>query len=316
MKKILPLAVFLFVILAPQTFGQTDTMLNLNRYSTYILDRNNRLDLDYELASTDFDYYNLVAALGGNSQTLVDTPLEIALLSNSAGVIDIRPAEANAILPANNPRQADLKLGAAVLQELQVLRFLGDTAAAGRHEAVLQFITGRGNATRAEVEAFYRNGIRGLISATVDEEFNKISFLLRGGPRGSYGAMLTRNNNGGYALSYEDANDVTKTLSAQTLEALLAEMRRSTTDFDERAINTVRTQAALIPAVAYGSVEIQAVIGDISNFFLNPNNSTFENLVRRHRSFPASAQGNFASTSFLRTIISFNEAIARRVLDR
>jgi hypothetical protein len=58
--------------------------------------------------------------------------LEIALLSTCAGVVDIRPVEAVNML--GNAKQADLKLGAAVYQEMQVLRFLGDTAAAGRHE--------------------------------------------------------------------------------------------------------------------------------------------------------------------------------------
>ncbi|MDR1836307.1 MAG: hypothetical protein LBQ89_01470, partial [Treponema sp.] len=89
-------------------------------------------------------------------------------------VLNIRPAEADAILPANNPKLADQKLGAAVFQEIQILRFLGDTAAVNRHEAVLQFITGRGNATRAEIEAFYRNNIQAFISSRYDEGANNV----------------------------------------------------------------------------------------------------------------------------------------------
>jgi len=113
----------------------------------------------------------------------------------SPPVMNIRPVLADTVLPANNPKQADLKLGAAVFQEIQILRFLGtsagseNTAAVGRHEGMLRFITDRGNVTRAEVETFYRNGIRGLISDTVDEEFNKISWLLGN----KYNAVLTRN---------------------------------------------------------------------------------------------------------------------------
>ena len=64
-----------------------------------------------------------------------------------------------------------LNVGARAYADLQIARFLGDTAAVNRHEAVLQFITGRGNATRAEIEAFYRNNIRGLIEEVVDREF-------------------------------------------------------------------------------------------------------------------------------------------------
>jgi hypothetical protein len=52
---------------------------------------------------------------------------------------------------------------------LQLLRFLGDTAAVNRHEAVLQFITNRKNVTRAEIETYYRNNIGKLVSQVVDE---------------------------------------------------------------------------------------------------------------------------------------------------
>jgi hypothetical protein len=74
-----------------------------------------------------------------------------------------------------NAKQADQKLGAAVYQEIQILRFLADTAAVNRHEAVLKFITDRGNATRAEIEAYYRNGIRRLVSEMVDEQVRRFN---------------------------------------------------------------------------------------------------------------------------------------------
>jgi hypothetical protein len=163
MKKITALTVFLLVV-AVNTFGQE--MLNLNKYSAYFLNANGRLDRPYLRAATDEDY-NRIAALGGDELSL-DTPLEIALLSICSGVADIRPAEANRML--GTPKQADQKLGAAVFQEIQILRFLGDTASVCRHEAVLKFITDRGNVTRAEVEAYYRNGIAGLVSQIVDEQ--------------------------------------------------------------------------------------------------------------------------------------------------
>jgi hypothetical protein len=113
---------------------------------------------------------NVDVTLGGDL-TDVDTPLEIALWSIAPGVAEIRPAEANRML--GTPRQADLKLGTAVFQEIQVLRFFGDTAAVSRHEAMLQFIVNPGNVTRTEVEAFYCGGIMGLISGIVDEEVAK-----------------------------------------------------------------------------------------------------------------------------------------------
>jgi hypothetical protein len=39
-------------------------------------------------------------------------------------------------------------LGAALYQEIQVLRFRGDTAAAGRYEGMLKFVQDRNNVTR------------------------------------------------------------------------------------------------------------------------------------------------------------------------
>ena len=68
-----------------------------------------------------------------------------------------------------------LNVGARAYADLQIARFLNDTAAVNRHEAVLQYIIGRGNATRAEIETFYRNNIRALISQVVDEEFRGIT---------------------------------------------------------------------------------------------------------------------------------------------
>jgi hypothetical protein len=151
----------------------TDTsavsLLNVGNYSKLFLNGGGILSRKYRDVVSSDDY-NKMASLSG-SGTAVDTPLEIALLSTCAGVIDVRPVEASNIL--GNARQADLKLGAAVYQEMQILRFLGDTAAAGRHEGILQFITGRGNATGAEIEAYYRRHIGAYIAAVVDEALKK-----------------------------------------------------------------------------------------------------------------------------------------------
>jgi hypothetical protein len=142
-------------------------LLNLNRYATFFLNNQGRMDRQYRNAATSEDF-DRIAALGGEEWS-VDTPLEIALLSNAAGVVNVRPVEASQML--GNPRQAALKLGAAVFMEIQILRFLGNTRAVGVHEAELKFITDRGCVTRAQIETFYRNGIRGLVSDIVDEQF-------------------------------------------------------------------------------------------------------------------------------------------------
>ena len=168
MKKII-LALMFVCVFVLDTFAQntSDTMLNLRNYSSFFLNSNGTsIQRAYTRAASSEDLERL-RPLGGELDS-IDTPLEIALLSNTTGVIDVRPVEANRML--GNARQADLKLGAAVYQEMQILRFLGDTAALARHEAVLHFITERGNATQAQIQAFFSNGIRGLVSDLVDEQ--------------------------------------------------------------------------------------------------------------------------------------------------
>jgi hypothetical protein len=99
--------------------------------------------------------------------------LEIALVSYYTSVITARPPAADAILPKADPALADKKLGAAVLQELQILRFLGNTAAVGRYEGMLKFITDRGNVSRTQIEGFYRQNVGAYISEVVDEKFGE-----------------------------------------------------------------------------------------------------------------------------------------------
>jgi len=171
MKRFFMLTALLLAVMVTDTVAQTmtDVMLNLRNYSQLFLNANGSVSRQYERAVTNEDY-DRIAVLGGDAR-VIDTPLEIALLSNAVGVIDIRPVEASRMI--GNTRQADLKLGAALYQEIQVFRFLSDTNSVGRYEGMLRFITDRGNVTRADVENFYRNGIRRLISDIVDEEFNK-----------------------------------------------------------------------------------------------------------------------------------------------
>ena len=141
------------------------SLLNVRSYSSYFLNSNGSISRKYYKEASNDDLYRITALSGDPAD--IDTPLEIALLSSCAGVVDVRPVAASNML--GNAKQADLKLGAAVYQEIQILRFLGNTAAVGRYEGILQHsIISRGNVSRAEIEAYYRNGIRGLIAETVD----------------------------------------------------------------------------------------------------------------------------------------------------
>jgi hypothetical protein len=233
-------------------------------------------DNDYVWSATDKDYEKFMP-LGGDSEW-IDTPLEFALLSYySQPVVTIRPVKAAQDLPADN-RTSEIQLAAWTYIELQTVKFLdpGNQNRLVNYNTMLKFITDKNKITQAELNA----ALRASISTAVDEEFNKISFLLDGAPNGSYNAVLTRDpKTGQYTLYYERpsiANDDEK-LTAPTLDALLIAMRdgKSKSDFNKTTIDAVRAQAALIPAVAKPA-ELNAVKQVITNFFTTPNSNTFK----------------------------------------
>ncbi|MDR2542288.1 MAG: hypothetical protein LBC80_02420 [Treponema sp.] len=335
MKKIIAVAVFLFAVMVIDVVADS-SLLNVNRYfRLFPIGRNQDVtDNDYVWTSADEDYGRFSGL--GEHIDVIDTPLEFALLSYySPPVINIRPVQADAILPANNPKLADLKLGAAVFKEIQILRFLNasggsaNTAAVDRHEGVLKFITDRGNVTRAEVEEFYRNGIRAFIAEIVDEEFNRISFLLNNAttnPIRGHNSVMTRNpQNGHYTLSYGGAytNNETRIITANALEALSSEMRngRHRADFDQTGINAVRAQAALIPAVRLSGQAIDDIKTILTAFYTNPNTSTY-NIVRdvfilfNNMSIRDGGQPVFRAinSSYARVLHGFNYELGEKVI--
>jgi hypothetical protein len=234
---------------------------------------------------SDEDFYRF-SVLGGHTDD-VDTELEFALLSYySQPVINIRPVEAKNILPANN-KTSELKLGAAVYQEMQMLRFLGNTDAVGRHEGIIKFITDRGNVSRAEIESYYRQGIGTLIAQVVDVEFNKISFGID-----RHNAILTRNLQNGqyiYTLSYGgvNTNNEIRVVIANSPDTLRAEMQngKNKADFTQADLSTVRAQATLIPAAIFDGwkkttpsmVNPYELLTDaLTNFYKDPSRRTYE----------------------------------------
>jgi hypothetical protein len=282
-------AALLALCAAASLAAQTDTsalpnLLDVNKYFSYFPVKKGEdvSDNDYVWASTDEDY-DRFDTLGGHTDA-IDTKLEFALLSYySQPVINIRPVEAKNILPANN-KTSELKLGAAVYQEMQILRFLGNTDAVGRHEGMIKFITDRGNVSRAEVEKYLKDGIAEVVNA----EFNKVVFALDKGSSISYNAKLTVNSRTKeYTLSYErpSVENDDKQITAPSLNALLAEMRSGANraDFDQGCINQVTAQNANIPAVFLEKIgkdpraDLAAII---TAFYLNPTNQTAYGAVR------------------------------------
>jgi hypothetical protein len=144
---------------------------------------------------------------------------------------------------------------------------------------LLAFITGRGNATRTEIETFYRQNIGKSLAAEVDARFNRVAFMVDINSATSYTCVLARDaKTGQYILSYESYFGTNvksnKTLTAPTLEALLAEMRKNTADFsqtsiDNRIMGDLRTNSAIIAAAdipkddpRYGTFTLSRAAGD------------------------------------------------------
>jgi hypothetical protein len=274
------LAALAAVSLAAQTGGGASTdvgLLNTRVYGGYFGFRNGDInpDSDYILSAPRAERVNVWSNVGGKDRT-IDTPLELALFSYyAASRIDIRPIEAKEVLPANNPKLVDLKLGAATYMEMQMARFSGKDPAP--YAAALKFITDRGKVSEADIKRFMAQGI----AAEVDAQFNKVSFLLDKTAQVSYNAVLTRNAQNQYVLSYErpSVENDDKELTAPTLQTLLDAMRRNTADFSQTSIDQVRAQAALIPAVKLPPKELEAIKDILTLFYLNPNTGMY-NAIR------------------------------------
>ncbi|MDR2428603.1 MAG: hypothetical protein LBD62_02225, partial [Candidatus Margulisbacteria bacterium] len=162
----------------------------------------------------------------------------------------------------------------------QAAKFLGSDSAP--YATALKFITDRGRVTEANIKDFVKQGI----AAAVDAEFNKISFLLensRTNPVRDHKAVLTYNQqNGQYTLSYEGAYTTNghQEITASTLDALLAEMGRRKTDFDQTGINQVREQAALIPATRLNNKAISDITDILVNLYTHPTNPVAYDMVK------------------------------------
>jgi hypothetical protein len=269
------------------TFMSGVNLLSLKEYSSCFLNGDtSMMSRKYTRMATSEDY-NKIAVLSGNNE-IVDTPLEIALLSTCAGVIDIRPIEAQNLLPAD-PRTTGLKLGSAVLKELAELKFLdpSNTAAIGRYEGMIKYISDKNGVSRADIEDYLKQGI----AAVVREKFNEVSFGLENWAN-SYDATLSYNSQTGvYTLSYGlyYTGNVFKTISGNGVDGLLAAMKNNP-DFDVRGsgFRQVQEKAGHIPAVVYSSwvdkkmttVDAVKLVADtVADFYLNPSRDNYDLLA-------------------------------------
>jgi hypothetical protein len=132
--------------------------------------------------------------------------------------------------------------------------------------------------------------------------------------------VLTRIATNQYFLSYKDANDVVKELSATSLETLLAAMRRNTADFSQTSIDQVRAQAALIPAVRLSRQSLDDIKVILTSFYTSPNAGTY-NAVKEVYALYTGARLTTGEAIFekirfgyVAALTALNEGLARKVI--
>jgi hypothetical protein len=134
---------------------------------------------------------------------------------------------------------------------------------------------------------------------------------------------LTRNpQNGHITLRYESrTRNVNEELSGQTLETLMSALSRSG-EFSQDAINIVRTQAALMPAVRLSPSEQGDIKEILAIFYLNPNTGTY-NAVRdvhavysilRVSSGDNNAMYAHVASSYINAVSVLNNALGSRMI--
>ena len=315
-KRFLIVAVLIVSVSVSQLFSQA--FLNANKYfAVFPLKAGENLSNNSFIWMADQENYALFAGLSGR-EDLIDSPLEFALLSfYSPSIIGKRPAGANTILPANNVRSAALKLGAAVFKELVDINYFSpeNSDLIENYENMLEFISAKNSLTRQQIEQYYRANVKSFITELVNDEFNRVSFSLTNlAENRRYFITLVRTpSNGRYTMYYEIPAVVTtvKSVAAAARETLINDLRRRTQEFSASDVDYIRSQALLIPAVAFQASEITNVINTVTAFYLNPNNETHENLITQWSAlFVQEERGQAAALAYSRVMGLLNDVLA------
>jgi WD40 repeat protein len=225
----------------------------------------------------------------------------------------------------SNLKNAALTLGMTVCKDLTALRFLepNNRESISRLEARLQsIVSGYVQVSRAEIEAYYRQGIGTLITDTVNAEFNKISFMIGINSSTSYDCILTRSINNRHILNYESYFGTNtkskKELSGTSLESLLSALSNSG-DFSSSAVSAVRAQAALIPAAVLTSRALDDIKTILTSFYTNPNTGTYSAardvfvLYNSYEAVTGNSLFGLLRTSYYCSLQALNPALAERV---
>jgi tetratricopeptide (TPR) repeat protein len=206
MKKVIAVAVFLFAVVVSGTFGQTtadewfkkageyfnsgDYANAITAYSEAIKRDSTNLDAYYFRSFAYYQIKNYDAAIA-DCNTVINGapnfPTVYVARGDSYGAKGIYHKAASDYrtglekgydingsgFTIDKSSKADMWFCGAMYMEIAINRFLGKSDVVTKYENWLKTVCDKTNVTRAEVEAFYRNGIRSLISEAVDEEAAK-----------------------------------------------------------------------------------------------------------------------------------------------
>ena len=234
----------------------------------------------------------------------------------------------------------------AMYMEIAVNRFLGKSDVVAKYENWLNTVCNNSGVTRAEVEKFYRDNVRALIAAVVDEEFNRVNFFIQIKEEKNiiFHAILTRNpQTGQLTLSYgrSEFTDTRRgelttsheqwftfprgTYTASTPEALLSEISRSDV-FEQGVANFIRAEAAQL-AFTLSEEALSVIKNYVTNFFITPNATTYAYIKETYTVLWSVSltgtgirRGGFSTRNeqiqpmYKETLSALNNSLAQRVL--
>jgi hypothetical protein len=143
-------------------------------------------------------------------------------------------------------------------------------------------------------------------SFTITEEFN---------------AVLTRSADNQYILNYEGVRRgeiFHDELSAPSLNALLDMMQQNDAVFNQESIETVRTQAALIPAENISENELTGIKQILNDFYFSPTQAKFNALAEKYHAYNLSGgdAGKVIAVSIYKAVYELNPDLAAKLIAR
>jgi tetratricopeptide (TPR) repeat protein len=364
MKKIVFVIFCLFVIVLSNTFGQTTASEWLKKGDEYFQkkDYNNAIKAYTEVIKRDSSNLNAYVSRGNSYSQIKNYDAAIAdfnFIANEIpdfpniymirgytygekGVYSKTLADYKKGLylgynindfNVDKSSKSDMWFCATIYMEELFYRFLGNSDSATKLETILKIVCDKNNVSRAEVETFYRDNIRGVISEIVNEEFNKISFSLERGSVVSltYNFVLTRNpQNGKYDLVYKNIYNEARSIIGNSFDELIRELRsgKYKSDFSQEMIDEIRSLSPVVPALVYtewkkkniaAGIDALAIITEtLTNFCLEPTRTNYEKVIGIYsRYLLMSFENNdlfaqIASNSYISTVRALNDDLANK----